>query len=103
MESQRKFSSQWVELVSLWKESGLTQQAYCKQKDINYHSFGYWKQKLAGNKGVRENKRKTGSFLKAKIEPPACLIVLELPNQIRIHLQAQDDRLAQIIKVAVEL
>ena len=35
----------WHEQITLWRSSGLSGQAYCKQQDIAYHQFIYWRSK----------------------------------------------------------
>ncbi|WP_321528840.1 IS66 family insertion sequence element accessory protein TnpA [Sedimenticola selenatireducens] len=37
----------WKAHFSDWKQSGLTQQAYCKQHDLKFSTFGYWRKRLA--------------------------------------------------------
>ncbi|WP_350647435.1 hypothetical protein [Pseudomonas sp. HY13-MNA-CIBAN-0226] len=32
----------WAEHVQAWRDSGLTQVAYCEQHQLNAKSFGYW-------------------------------------------------------------
>lgn len=32
----------WAEHVQAWRNSGMTQVAYCEQHKINTKSFGYW-------------------------------------------------------------
>ena len=38
--------SEWKKHVALWLESGLSQAEFCRQMNLSYHSFGYWKRKL---------------------------------------------------------
>jgi hypothetical protein len=35
-------------LIEIWKESGKTQQKFCKEKDIAYSKFHYWLKKYNG-------------------------------------------------------
>ena len=37
----------WGGHLSQWKESGLTQSAYCRDHQLNLHRFVYWKKRLA--------------------------------------------------------
>ena len=37
----------WSKHIKLWKDSGLRQVAYCRQKDLSRTQFTYWKCKLA--------------------------------------------------------
>ncbi|MEJ1335804.1 MAG: hypothetical protein RNU03_09340 [Candidatus Sedimenticola sp. (ex Thyasira tokunagai)] len=44
----------WEQHHSDWRQSGLTQKAYCTQHDLKLGSFSYWRKRLAspaaGNK-----------------------------------------------------
>ncbi|WP_428635189.1 IS66 family insertion sequence element accessory protein TnpA, partial [Sedimenticola sp.] len=33
----------WAEHLQAWRESGLSQQAYCQQQGLKPHQFWYWK------------------------------------------------------------
>lgn len=35
----------WGEHLSKWKESGLSQSAYCREHQLNLHRFIYWKER----------------------------------------------------------
>jgi hypothetical protein len=37
----------WQQHVTDWDKSGLTQVAYCAQKNIKQNTFYYWRQKLS--------------------------------------------------------
>ena len=41
----------WQGQIEAWKKSGLTQTKFCKSKQLNRHTFFYWKRKL-GRSGV---------------------------------------------------
>lgn len=36
----------WQQHITAWQESGLTQLAYCKQKNIKQHNLQYWRKRL---------------------------------------------------------
>jgi hypothetical protein len=40
LEKLRKF---WKTHLDKWEESGLPQKEYCRQHNLIYHRFGYWK------------------------------------------------------------
>jgi hypothetical protein len=43
MESTDQTTQQLMfSLIEIWKGSGLSQIAFCKEKDIAYHRFHYW-------------------------------------------------------------
>ena len=37
----------WKEQIEAWQVSGLEQTEYCRQNNLKYHLFTYWKKKLA--------------------------------------------------------
>ena len=36
----------WEEELKNWKESGLTQAEYCRDKDLHVHQFLYWRKRI---------------------------------------------------------
>ena len=45
-ERTRYTFEQWKGFVEEWKQSGLSKEAYCKQKDLTYSAFFSWSKKL---------------------------------------------------------
>ena len=37
---------EWENHLGSWKRSRLSKAAYCRQKEISYHAFNYWKKRL---------------------------------------------------------
>ena len=37
---------EWESHLRSWKRSSLSKAAYCRRKEISYHSFNYWKKRL---------------------------------------------------------
>ena len=37
---------EWENHLKSWKRSGLSKAAYCRQKEISYHGFNYWKRRM---------------------------------------------------------
>ena len=37
----------WTALVDEWLQSGLSQKAFCQQRQLNLHSLQYWRKLLA--------------------------------------------------------
>jgi hypothetical protein len=42
MAMQSDTSSQMFEMIKEWQQSGLTQTAWCRSRQIAYHRFHYW-------------------------------------------------------------
>ncbi len=75
MKKQSDKLKYWSALILSWKQSGLSQDKFCKKNKLNISTFHYWRKKLA-----RLNK---SNFVhvklveKPKVAPP---IVRNLPN-----------------------
>ncbi|WP_435808097.1 IS66 family insertion sequence element accessory protein TnpA, partial [Zhongshania aliphaticivorans] len=37
----------WQDHITAWQGSGLSQAAYCKQHEIKFHNFAYWRNRLS--------------------------------------------------------
>lgn len=79
----------WRRHLGAWRDSGLSQAAYCRQQDVSLPCFGYWRGKLG-----------------AVVSPPAKALVpivvsetptsvdgikVVLPNGLQVHLRAGMD------------
>jgi hypothetical protein len=42
MQYDKNIQDKMSALISSWKQSGLSQKAYCEQNQIRYHVFHYW-------------------------------------------------------------
>ena len=40
-------SEQWQQYLNLWRESGLSQYAFCQQHNIAALNFQYWRKRLS--------------------------------------------------------
>lgn len=38
----------WQQTLSDWQDSDLSGAAFCRQRSLSYHQFGYWRRKLNG-------------------------------------------------------
>lgn len=77
----------WKSHSAAWKASDLTQQAYCDQEGISYHSFVYQHNRLSAANASKPPVR----FIKASPEltttsSQATSLQLLLPNGIRIGI-----------------
>lgn len=44
----------WRQHIETWQASGLSGAAFCKQYDLNYSQFNYWRKKLQTGKAVEK-------------------------------------------------
>lgn len=87
--AKRYVEGLWKAHSEAWKAGGLTQQAYCEQEGISYHSFVYQHNRL-----MSQSKKVPLNFIEAKAESsiissPAAGLQLMLPNGIRIGIGAE--------------
>ncbi len=60
----------WEPIIESWKQSGKSQVSFCKENEINHHTFCYWKKIVAPSNNlfvsikVREPKRSESIFYK---------------------------------------
>ena len=60
----------WEPIIEHWKQSGMSQVSFCKENEINYCSFGYWKKIISPNENlfarvqVRDEKQNGSVFYK---------------------------------------
>ena len=81
----------WKEHLQRWRESGLTQSAYCRQQGLSRHQFKYWRQKLEpSSEAVVATP--TSNLIPVEVEPePSPLIwSLTLPNGAVFHGSTHD-------------
>jgi hypothetical protein len=79
----------WKNHSAAWKESGLTQQAYCEQEGISYQSFVYQHNRLTS-----KSKTAALNFIKAKPDgfetsSQSSGLFLMLPNGVRIGINGE--------------
>lgn len=89
----------WTQIVEKWQTSGLSQRDFCKLESVNVNTFNSWKLKIADKKDSKQNKSEKGAFVKAMIKRPIYQIVsIELPNQVKLSIQVQEEDLTQLMK-----
>ncbi|MFK4753827.1 IS66 family insertion sequence element accessory protein TnpA [Oceanobacter antarcticus] len=71
-------SEQWQQHINLWRTSGLSQVAFCKQHNLAMHNLQYWRKRLSpGSEPV--------------VDKPKALIPITVtsPSPARLRLGAQ--------------
>ena len=66
---------EWEHHLRSWKKSGLSKAAYCRQKEISYHAFNYWKKRIE----------------KPKPPSPITLVKLEGTEKVTSSFQKQHE------------
>lgn len=74
----------WQAHINAWKTSGLSQTQYCKQQDIRFHNFAYWRTRL------NQSKETSTQLLKISGLSTSSRVVLSLPLGIRMDVPVND-------------
>lgn len=88
MENQIPLREVRRQMIERWQQSGLSQIAFCRQENISFHGFYYWKKRFC-----KEKKPPAGKFL--KLRAPAAsstgniFAEVILTNGVRIHLHRE--------------
>lgn len=53
----------WQAHLERWHQSGQTQQAYCREHDLNYARFHYWRRKLRDDGGAGVARTRSSGFV----------------------------------------
>jgi hypothetical protein len=74
----------WQDHINAWQGSGLSQTAYCKQHEIKFHNFAYWRNRL------NPAKAPAAKFMKLSTMPVSSRVLMNLPLGVRLELSASD-------------
>ncbi len=74
----------WQDHITAWQGSELSQVAYCKQHEIKFHNFAYWRNRLSPAKAPSAKLMKLGAM------PASSRVVINLPLGVRLELSASD-------------
>ena len=74
----------WQDHITAWQGSGLSQAAYCKQHEIKFHNFAYWRNCLSPAKEPSAKLMKLGGM------PASSRMIMNLPLGVRLELSAND-------------
>ncbi|MBB5188992.1 hypothetical protein HNQ57_003291 [Zhongshania antarctica] len=74
----------WQDHIAAWQGSGLSQAAYCKQHEIKFHNFAYWRNRLSPAKTQSAKLMKLGAM------PASSRVVMNLPLGVRLELSVSD-------------
>jgi hypothetical protein len=74
--------------IEQWKQSGLSQKAYCEQRVIRYHVFHYWYKLYRDEHLSLQEAKPSASFIPLTLSSSSCVVVeLHLPGGHRILFQ----------------
>jgi hypothetical protein len=72
------------QIIEQWKQSGLSQNAFCEQQSIRFHKFYYWYKCFRRENDISDENCR--GFVKLKIEKPlvASSVEIHFPGGIRV-------------------
>ena len=75
----------WIERIKAWEKSGISQREYCREKNISFSAFQYWRKRL---------KKKPEQFVEIRVKPVEqsdySTTIIELPNGIILEIEKTD-------------
>lgn len=92
--SEEEITEQFM-AVELWKESGMSQGAFCKSEGLNYNTFRGWVKRYRKTKGLGQKVTQpfTNCFLDVEVDeilPPSSIdhqdqkVTLRYPNGVEL-------------------
>jgi uncharacterized protein YodC (DUF2158 family) len=85
MQYNKQTQEDMLKMIDSWKQSGLSQKAYCEQHNVRYYVFHYWYKRFRDQQDAFEE----ASFVPLNVNPstfPVCNSAIEilLPDGKRI-------------------
>jgi hypothetical protein len=76
----------WRRHIEDWRSSGLTQQAFCRDRDLSYHQFHYWRRKIT-QQPTQLPTRQPPTLVPVTYQPDSLSrgLSLQLPNGITLR------------------
>lgn len=81
----------WREQIDAWRASGETQQAFCRQHELSYHRFTYWRRKLADREKAQRRSPSALVSVRYPAVPSETTLSLVLPSGIELRGIALDN------------
>ena len=76
----------WKQQIRTWKLSGLSQAQFCKNNNLIYHRFVYWRGKFDDATRASSAKQGRGGFATVAVRPDADRgLTLSLPNGLIVR------------------
>ena len=82
----RVLPDQWRQDIEDWRNSGLSQQAFCRDRNLSYHQFHYWRKKLA-YKATDKTQPRSSALVPVTYRSPSPDngLSIQLPNGISLR------------------
>jgi len=102
MENKSEVLQEKALLIDQWQQSGKSIIQFCKDENISYHTFHYWRKKLS-SRDAFGTKKPGAKFIKLKnvakrvVDPGYCEVVLTNGNRVVLHGQLQSDFIKSLL------
>src|SRR3954469_4827601 len=100
MQYDQRTQEDMLRIIGSWKQSGLSQKAYCEQNNIRYYVFHYWYKRFRDQHETVEER----TFVPLNVQPPtipvsdsAIEILLPDGKRILFHQPIGPDYLKALI------
>jgi hypothetical protein len=79
-------AAHWRPLIETWRSSGQTQKVFCREHDLSYDRFVYWRRKFE-QCGFDQTRRTSSALVAVTCAPPAATngLCLVLPNGMELR------------------
>lgn len=79
-------AAHWRPLVETWRRSGQAQKAFCRERDLNYDQFVYWRRKFS-SRDADQSQRTSSALVPVSFAPKAAApgLSLVLPNGLELR------------------
>lgn len=79
-------AAQWEPLIETWRRSGQTQKAFCREHNLSYDQFIYWRRKFA-QRDADQARRTSSALVPVTCAPTATAsgLSLVLPNGMELR------------------
>ena len=90
----------WSDRITSWKESGLTQRAYCEQHQLALGTFAYWRGRLKKlEAGDHTGKPRFLPVSLMQRSDPSLTLLINGRHQIEIQSDFDPDFLSKVVQV----
>lgn len=80
-------STLWASHIQSWQKTQQSQSAYCRDHDLNYHRFTYWRRKLVNQASLARKPAQRSGFI--PVEPCSSVaaqnLTATLPNGVLLQ------------------
>ena len=99
MRNNPEVRQQMFELIEQWKQSGLSQNAFCDQQSIRFHKFYYWYKCYRKENDISDKNNR--GFVKLKIEKPSVAFSVEIHFPGGVHVLFHEPVSSNYIKTLI--